>query len=302
MEIAAGTFLIDVLYQGRPNGIAACALVSDDGLALIDPGPASSIPGLRSGLESIGATLADVRAILLTHIHLDHAGATGPLIRDNPAIDVYVNEHGARHVIDPSRLLASALRIYGDSLGPLFGEIAPVPAGRVHALSGGRTLDVGDRPIRVDYAPGHASHHVVFLDERTGTVFVGDTMGERFAPARFVMPVTPPPDIDLELWRETTGMIRDLRAERLVVTHFGAYDDVDRHIDEHSARLESFAAAVLRSLESDETDDVRAARFEAAVDASIRSEVDPAIAPAYSHAGVRESWTGLARYWRKQAR
>jgi glyoxylase-like metal-dependent hydrolase (beta-lactamase superfamily II) len=300
MEIAAGTFLIDVQYQGRPNGIAACALVSDSGIALIDPGPASSVPGLRSGLTSLGATIDDVRAVLLTHIHLDHAGATGTLIRENPAIAVYVSERGARHTIDPSKLLASALRIYGEALDTLFGEVVPVAADRVHALTGGETVDLDGRRIRVEYAPGHASHHVVFLDEATGTAFAGDTMGERFAPASFVMPVTPPPDIDLELWRRTTDMLRGLQAERLMVTHFGAYSDVDRHIYEHTHRLENMARVVLESLERQETDDRRADRFAAAVEASLHAEVGPELATAYAHAGIRESWTGLARYWRKR--
>lgn len=294
------THTIDVDYLGKPNGIAACALETGEGLAIVDPGPASSLGGLRRGLEGAGLSIGDVRAILLTHIHLDHAGATGALVRDNPRIRVFVHERGAPHVIDPSRLLSSALRIYGDSLETLFGTVEPVPADRVTVLRGGETIEHGGRRVRVESAPGHAVHHVAFIDEETGTAFVGDTAGERFAPHQLVMPVTPPPDIDLERWRETLGKLRGLRPARLFVTHFGGFDDVVRHLDEHETRLESWARSVRGSLDEPGTDAERAERFAAGIEAEVLSSLGRVGAIAYAHAGLRESWFGLARYWRKR--
>lgn len=296
----AGTHTIDVNYLGRPDGIAACALETDEGVAIVDPGPASSLPGLSRGLEAAGLSIADVRTILLTHIHLDHAGATGVLVRDHPGIRVFVHGRGAPHLIDPTRLLASALRIYGDALGTLFGEVVAVPSDRVTVLHGGETISPGGRTIRVEYAPGHAVHHVIYLDERSGTAFVGDTMGERFAPHTFVLPVTPPPDIDLERWAQTAATLRGLRPERLFLTHFGDFPDVDRHMDEHETRLGEWADAVRRSLDEPGSDEERAERFASRIEAMILEDPGEEAASAYEHAGLRDSWVGLARYWRRR--
>jgi len=300
MEISPRTHLIDVEYLGEPRGIAACVLETDGGLALVDPGPTSSLAGLERGLETIGCSTADVRDILLTHIHLDHAGATGVLVRENPHIRVHVHERGAAHVIDPSRLRASALRIYGDALDRLFGEFAAVPADHIHVLRGGESIDPGGRKLRVEYSPGHAWHHVAYLDEDTGTVFVGDTAGERFAPHEYVLPVTPPPDIDLEQWRDTVNRIRALQPVALFITHFGAFADVVRHLDEHEARLAEWAARVRDSLQTEGSDDDRAARFTERIETELRTELGADGARHYLAAGIRESWVGLARYWRKR--
>lgn len=291
---------IDIGFEGRAKGIAACALETAAGVALVDPGPASCIEALGRGLEGAGLSLGAVTAIFLTHIHLDHAGATGSLVRDDPRIRVFVHERGAPHLIDPSKLLASANRIYGERLPVLFGEIVPVPASAVTAVVGGETMTHGGRVLRAEYSPGHALHHVVWLDETTGTLFAGDTAGERFGPSTFVMPVTPPPDIDLERWRQTTATLRGMNGARLFITHFGAYDDVSRHLDEHDARLHEWAEAVRVSLGDAGTDEDRAGRFAERVDAALRSCVSPAEAKLYAHAGVRDSWYGLARYWRRR--
>ncbi|HUF69579.1 MAG TPA: MBL fold metallo-hydrolase [Longimicrobiales bacterium] len=298
MEIATGVHCIDVGYQGRPDAIAAGAIETGDGVIIVDPGPASCLPGLRTGLAAIGLSVRDITAVLLTHIHLDHAGGTGTLVSENPAIRVFVHERGARHVIDPSRLLASALRIYGDALPALFGDVVPVPDTCVTPMVGGETIEPGHRRVRVEYAPGHASHHVAWLDEQTGTAFVGDTAGERFAPSSFVLPVTPPPDIDLERWQHTMSMLRELNAERLFITHFGVFADVERHLDEHDTRLGEWAAAVRHSLDETGTDEERADRFEANVTASLISHVGEQEAAPYAHGGMHDSWYGLARYWR----
>jgi glyoxylase-like metal-dependent hydrolase (beta-lactamase superfamily II) len=300
MEIAPRIHLIDVEYLGQRQAIAACALETDDGVAIIDPGPASSLAGLERGLGDAGFSLDDVSALLLTHIHLDHAGATGTLVRDHPSLRVHVHARGAPHLIDPSRLMASALRIYGDSLGRLFGEFLPVPAERINVLDGDETLDVAGRLVRVKYAPGHAWHHVAYLDEETGTAFLGDTAGERFAPSRHVLPVTPPPDIDMEAWRETIRRIREWRAASLVVTHFGAFDDVSDHLDALERGLEDWAERVRRSLRNGADDDECATRFAEEVSADLAQDVEPQVVAHYMSGGIRDSWFGLARYWRKR--
>ena len=183
---------------------------------LVDPGPESSLPTL---LEAIGDE--QPRAILLTHIHLDHAAATGAMVARWPDLQVYVHERGAPHLIDPSKLLASAERLYGDQLEYLWGKILPVPEANVHVLSGGETV-LG---MRVAYTPGHASHHVAYLHEESGTAFTGDVAACRIPPSNLVVPPTPPPDIDVELWEESLDTIAAWAPERLALTHFGAIED-----------------------------------------------------------------------------
>jgi glyoxylase-like metal-dependent hydrolase (beta-lactamase superfamily II) len=188
---------------------------------IVDPGPSSSVETL---IDRLGATKP--RALLLTHIHLDHAGATGKLVERWPDLEVWVHERGARHVVDPSKLVASATRIYGDDMERLWGEIVPVPEGNLRVLAGGET----DGPWRVAYTPGHAWHHVSYLHEPTGTAFVGDTGGVRIPTDGPIMPPTPPPDIDLATWRESIDLIAGWRPSRLAVTHFGAWEDVAEHL------------------------------------------------------------------------
>lgn len=298
MKIAQQTHLIDLEYLGQPSAIASCVLETEDGLAIVDPGPRSSLDGLIRGIERAGLDPADLRHILLTHIHLDHAGATGALVHANPRIQVHVHEAGARHIIEPSRLMASALRIYGDSLDHLFGEMLPVPAENVMAIAGGERIIIGGRRLRVEYAPGHARHHVAWLDDLTGTAFVGDTAGERFAPCTFVLPVTPPPDIDMERWRETNAMLQGWRPASLFITHFGVYADAARHLREHMSRLEDWATDVRDSLDEPGTDVERAERFAASIEGRMRRTLGEEQASHYMGAGLRDSWVGLARYWR----
>jgi len=186
--------VIDVMHLGRPHVIGCWEV---DGV-LVDPGPESS---LRTVLDALGDE--QPRAVLLTHIHLDHAAATGALVRRWPDLEVYVHERGAPHLIDPSKLLASAERLYGDDMQRLWGEILPVPEANVRALGGGETV-LG---MRVAYTPGHASHHVCYLQEESGTAFVGDVAACRIPPSQLVMPPTPPPDIDVPTWEGSLDVI-----------------------------------------------------------------------------------------------
>src|SRR5438067_12241058 len=187
---------IDLLHLGRERVIASYLLDADDGPALFDCGPASTIDALKAGLAERGLALTDLRHLLLSHIHLDHAGAAGVLVREHPALHVHVSAIGAPHLVDPERLERSARRLYGDSFDALWGELAPVPQENVHVA--------GDRVVGLDCfpTPGHASHHISYLD-RDGTLYAGDAAGVRIQPGRYVMPPTPPPDLDVEAWGRT---------------------------------------------------------------------------------------------------
>ena len=220
---------------------------------IIDPGPASCVETL---LERLGP--AKPRALLLTHIHLDHAGAAGVLCRRFPELQVYVHEVGAPHLVDPSKLLESAGRLYGDDMWELWGEVAPVPEERVHPLSGGEAVE----DFRVAYTPGHASHHVAYLHEPTGTALVGDVAGARIPPSDFVIAPTVPPDIDVEAWDRSLDLVAGWDPATLALTHFGQVDDVGPHLDAMRASLheltllaaqhgfEAFAAGVRERMQA----------------------------------------------------
>lgn len=300
-KIASHTTLVDVEHLGRTQSIAACLLESESGVAIVDPGPASALATLRAKLDRLGMSFADIHTILLTHIHLDHAGGTGTLVKENPRIRVFVHEKGAPHMVDPSRLLQSAVRLYGDQMDRLWGEVLPVPAENVQALAGGERLAVGGRTLEVIYTPGHASHHVSFLDRASGIAFVGDTAGIRIANTRFVTPVTPPPDIDLESWRKSLAQIKAWRPERMFLTHFGPADEVEWHLTELQEGLERWDALVAESLKSGDNDAERARCFAGKVVAELRQHLpEPAVTRYVQGPGLEQCWYGLARYRRKR--
>lgn len=226
--------LIDLRHQGNERTIGAYLLDTDDGPAIFDCGPTSTIDSLKAGLAAQGLALTDVRHLLLSHIHLDHAGATGVLVREHPGLQVHVSEIGAQHLIDPEKLERSARRLYEDTFDTLWGELAPVPAANVRV--------VGPRVVGLDCFPtqGHASHHVSYLD-RDGTLYAGDAAGVRIQPGRSVLPPTPPPDIDVELWQRTIEELERRDPERLALVHFGVADDPQRHLAELRLELYDWA-------------------------------------------------------------
>jgi glyoxylase-like metal-dependent hydrolase (beta-lactamase superfamily II) len=254
-----------------------------DGM-LVDPGPESSLHTL---LEKIGDQRPE--GVLLTHIHLDHAAATGAMVARWPDLPVYVHERGAPHIIDPSRLLASAERLYGDKLEYLWGKIQPVPEANVTVLSGGETV----RGMRVAYTPGHASHHVCYLHEATGTAFVGDVAACRLPGTNLVIPPTPPPDIDVELWEDSIALVEGWGAEKLALTHFGPVDDPAAHLAEARRRLREEAELARRMDEATYEADLQR-RIAAQLDREATDEMFQAVPTAYQ-------WSGLNRYWRKKA-
>lgn len=298
--IAAGLDYTDVCFLGYPHIIATAILQQDgagSGIALVDPGPRTTLETLTADLARRGIGLHDVTDLLITHIHLDHAGATGHLVRANPHVRVYVHEIGAPHLVDPSRLLASASKLYGDDMARLWGEVLPVPAASVRVLRGGERIVAAGRELRVAYTPGHAKHHVSYLDEASGVAFVGDTLGIRRPPSTYVMPPAPPPDIDLQAWPESVRRILDWQPSAVFLTHFGVYDNVDAHAEELLSRLGEWAARA-RTLLGDAalTDAERCDRFVEAARDDLRRRMPPREAEAYDRSGrIDYSWQGLAR-------
>jgi glyoxylase-like metal-dependent hydrolase (beta-lactamase superfamily II) len=271
--------LIDVLHLGRDRVICAYEL---DGV-IVDPGPASCLDTL---IDRLGRT--EPRALLLTHIHLDHAGATGVLVRRFPELPVYVHERGARHLADPSKLLASAKRVYGDEMDSLWGEFAAVPERNITALAGGERFD----GFRVEYTPGHAVHHVTYLHERSGDAYVGDVAGIRIPPHSYTYAPTPPPDIDIPLWLDSIDLVRGLEPAALCLTHFGRFEDVESQLDGVAAYLERRREPVA---------DQEA--FEREVVGEAVEAVGAEDAATYFQAAPPEQiWWGLSRYWEQEAR
>jgi glyoxylase-like metal-dependent hydrolase (beta-lactamase superfamily II) len=302
ITLASGLSYLDLHFYRVPGVIASVILHGPGGAAIIDPGPSSTLPALREGLDRAGIALADVRTILLTHIHLDHAGATGTLVRENPALRVYVHEKGAAHMIDPSKLIASATRLWGDEMDALWGEMRPVPEANLDILRGGERIAAGGRDLDVAYTPGHASHHVSYFSAEAGIAFVGDTAGVRLQAGRFIMPPTPPPDIDLDAWRDSLARIAAWHPETVFLTHFGPYAPVAAHLTEMADHLELTSGLVKASLAREGTDEAREDWFRDELRRELRRRMTQSEAHAYEVAGRFDlSWRGLARYWRKKA-
>jgi glyoxylase-like metal-dependent hydrolase (beta-lactamase superfamily II) len=295
--------ILDTNWTGRPRSVAAALLESNGHRAIIDPGPASTLARLRELLDSHGLSAADLDAIVLTHIHLDHAGATGSLVRENPRLAVYVHKNGAPHIVDPSKLLASAGRLWGNDLPRLFGETLPVPAENLRILEGGETLTLGGRKLDAVYTPGHASHHVSYFDDAAGVAFVGDTAGIRIENGPFVLPATPPPDIDLGLWDSSFAAILALRPARLFLTHFGYAYDPAAHIAEYRERLHRWAAVAEEVLRSAPDESAALEAFVARCRAEMEQKLGTTEAEHHDFtAGLHLSFLGLARYLRKRAK
>jgi glyoxylase-like metal-dependent hydrolase (beta-lactamase superfamily II) len=296
------TTVLDTNWMGRPRSIGAVLLESDGHRAILDPGPASTLPTLRKHLDSRGIGVADLNAILLTHIHLDHAGATGTLIKENPNLEVYVHKAGMLHMADPSKLLASAERLWPGELGHLFGETLPVPFGNLRMLKGGETLSLGSRNLEVVYTPGHASHHVSYFDSSDGTAFVGDTSGFHIEGEPFVVPLAPPPDIDLEVWNASLDAIAARAPSRLFLTHFGYSNDPAAHIAEYRKNLQRWAALAAEILRFTPDQQAALEKFAVAASVEIQQRLSAAEAEHYIfNCGINLTWLGLARYHRKRA-
>jgi len=302
MVLAAGLSYVDLNFLGRPHAIATAIVQDAGGTALIDPGPTSCLETLEEGLHAQGIHLAEVTHLVLTHIHLDHAGATGTILKRHPHIHVLVHERGATHMVDPQKLLDSATRLYGAEMDRLWGEFLAVPAANVRRLKGGERVDVAGRTFEVAYTPGHASHHVSYYDPSSGVAFVGDTAGICIDGGYIVAP-TPPPDIDLEAWRDSASRIEAWQPQTLFLTHFGPSPlPAATHMQTLLEHLETMSRLALETLSLPGTDDDRRKRFAEQVKRELRREMTEAQMASYGVAAPFEMlWDGLARYWRKRA-
>ncbi len=265
--------LTDLMHLGRPETIGAWRV----GDVIVDPGPASCLPALLGALGS-----EPPRALALTHIHLDHAGAAGSLCARFAQLEVWVHERGAPHLADPGRLLASAGRLYGERMDRLWGEVLPVPEDRIRVLSGGERLPEG---LSVAYTPGHASHHVAYLHEPSGWAFTGDVAGVRIEDGPTLAP-TPPPDIDLAAWRSSIDIVAGWRPEALAITHFGVHRDAEEHLRRLREYLDE-AEADAASLDEEQFAAAFRTRVAAAAGGALAATYEQAMPPGQSYAGLR---------------
>jgi glyoxylase-like metal-dependent hydrolase (beta-lactamase superfamily II) len=301
-SIAADISYIDLNFCDTPKSIATGVYAGDAGAVLIDPGPGSCIDTLRASLAAQGIGVGDIESILITHIHLDHAGATGLLVRDNPRIRVFVHEKGAPHVVDPSKLINSANQLWGvEGVARLWGQVIPVPESNLQVLGERARITAGGRTFDVRYTPGHASHHVSYFDDRSGLAWAGDTAGLRFTSKVFTLPPTPPPDIDLEAWRDSFAKIRDWKPETVFITHFGPYAGASAHLDHIETSLRDVAEMARRAIQTDASDEAKYEQFKEDVFAYVRGAVDEQEMRPLEFVGPLEfNWRGLVRYWKKK--
>jgi glyoxylase-like metal-dependent hydrolase (beta-lactamase superfamily II) len=271
--------LIDVMHLGRDRVIGAYEV---DGL-IVDPGPTTGLETLLAGLTG------EPRGLLLTHIHLDHAGASGSLVERFPGLRVHVHEVGAPHLVDPAKLLESAGRLYGDDMERLWGDVVPVPAENVVALRGDESID----GFRVVYTPGHANHQVAYLHDESGDAYVGDVAGVRLPPEEFTIAPTPPPDIDVEAWERSLDVIAAWRPRRLCLTHFGRVDEPLEQLERLRERL-LWSASRARDGDREGFLEDLAAETERHVSPDVARRIHQAAPP-------EQQWLGLERYWRKRA-
>lgn len=247
-QLRSGVWQISLPFLGQSGIIGSYLLNGGDEIALIDPGPGSMLEEQLAAIRESGLDPAKVTHIVLTHIHLDHAGMTGSLLRYMPGAKVYVHSKGAPHLLDTTKVVASARRIYGELMQQLWGEIEPVPQERLKIIEDGDVLNLAGRRLEVHYTPGHAVHHVIFFDVHSGELFAGDTAGVRLQGIDYVRPPTPPPDLDIEAWSASIDKIKKLRPDVLYIAHFGPTRDVTSHLERLREKLYSWGDFVLAAM------------------------------------------------------
>lgn len=302
-QLADDLWLLDTLYQGEPGVIASYLLSGPAGLALVDVGSGASVEHLLAGVRAAGYEPAEIAHLVLTHVHLDHAGASGILTRLLPRAHVYVHPVGAPHLIDPSRLIRSATRIYGDRMRELWGEMEPVPAARITTLDDADVLRVGARTLTALYTPGHAVHHLAFHDAARREIFTGDVAGVRLRGMDFVRPPTPPPDLSLEDWYASIDRLAALNATTLYLPHFGPATGVPEHLAQLRAHLAEWGELLLPGIRAGASDDALAKlladRADALVARASHGQDDLAIRRYELATNYLMSAQGYVRYYRK---
>lgn len=296
--------LIDLNFLGNEKVIAAYLLHDGTEAALIEVGPGSTIEHLTAGIQAAGVPFDAIRHLIVTHIHLDHAGALGILAQRLPEANIYVHPIGAPHLIDPSKLISSAARLYGSLMGVLWGEILPVPEERIIVLQDGQSFQVAGHKLTAYDTPGHARHHYAYWDEQNGRLFAGDIAGVRLPGYTYVRPPTPPPELDLEAWYESIHRLRQLAIRQLCLTHFGIFEDtaefgISQHFDELATRLRTWGEVVREQIEAGRAEPDIIERFQHYVqDEMARIGIEPAsyeIAASYKMLAP-----GYIRYWQKK--
>jgi glyoxylase-like metal-dependent hydrolase (beta-lactamase superfamily II) len=294
---------IDLGFMGTEGIIASFLLMGGGSAAIVETGPTTCLDNLMRGLEDRGVAPEDVRQVFLTHIHLDHSGASGHLAERLPNAVFYVHEVGYPHLVDPSKLLKSAARIYGEeNMNDLFGEARSVPEDRLVKLEGGEELEAAGGLLSAHYTPGHAYHHLAYLEPGSETLFAGDVAGVRLEGQSYVKPPTPPPEIDIEAWKGSIETMRKLNPKVLCPTHFGSYEDVERHLGELEQRLEEWLLLVEERMDEGLSQEDIAEELEAKGDAEmLREGADPKDSERYELAANYEMLVaGLMRYVSRQ--
>jgi glyoxylase-like metal-dependent hydrolase (beta-lactamase superfamily II) len=290
---------LDLQFLGRAGVIATAAVPCEGGVVLVDPGPTSCLPALTRALADHGYGLGDVRALLITHIHLDHAGASGTLAQAWPGLPVYVHEIGAKHLAQPEKLLASATRLYGAEMDRLWGAFLAVPEASLRPLTGGESIRLGGRTFDVTYTPGHAVHHVSYLDAADRIAYVGDTAG--ILVGGYALAATPPPDIDIPRWDESLRAIAALAPASLFLTHFGVVADASAHLTRYLGVLRRSAERAREAVRAGGDEHALTEAWVRWLRADARTVVgEDAAAALEAAAPFDQIWQGLARHWRKR--
>jgi len=299
-EAASGITGIDTRMAGKPT-VTSAYLLHDEEPALVETGPTTSIKAVAVGLESLGLGAEDLAHIVVTHIHLDHAGGVGRLARRFPKATIWVHDRGAPHLADPAKLVASATLVYGEErLRKLFGPVDPSPPDRIRAVGEGDAIRLRGRSLEVLYTPGHASHHVALVDSLSGALFTGDALGIHLPDDRVLRPATPPPDIDVELGLESIERIRKRARSVLLFSHFGPVSEVEELCSIAAGRLRKWADIVREAMR--ETEDLD--RIAEILDRGTASEFEGVTSADQSRydilSDMRMNAAGLARYWKRQ--
>jgi len=283
--------------------VTSAYLLRGDEPALVETGPTTSSVPVTEGLDRLGIGPADLAHVVVTHIHLDHAGGVGTLAKRYPGATIWVHERGAPHMVDPTRLVSSTARVYGEeTTRAYFGDVEPVPAGRVRAVGDGDVIPLGGRSLDVVYTPGHASHHVALVDSQTGGVFVGDALGIHLPDVKVLRPATPPPDVDVEVAVRSVERIRERARSVLFLSHYGEVPEVDAMCDLSIVRIRGWADVVSAALRSSKELDEIARLLEERGTADTLEDVGPgADMTRYDMLSSYEvNAAGLIRYWRKR--
>ncbi len=296
-------WLLDLDFQETPGTVGAYLITGPQGHTLVETGPGSTLAALEHGIRAAGARLEEVTQLIVTHIHLDHAGAAGSLLRRLPDARLFVHPLGAAHMVDPSKLLASATRIYGDRMDRLWGAFEPCPADRLTVLDDGAELVCGTRTLRALHTPGHASHHIALHDAERGTLFTGDVAGVRLQGSEYVRPPTPPPDIDVEAWHRSVETMLALAPRALDLTHFGRFVDPVRHLDELLLRLDAWVKWTAERLARGDTPEAMTSALRTASAIELHDVTHEADAVAYELATPSDmTVNGLVRYLTRRPR